>query len=129
MKTIVLERTGMRPVQFEGELLNKTSTDRAGGQDRSRWHEIALYLTESGDYVLDVVYCTQWQGEIEHHEVIGPTSLEDIDYELRTINPAAHMHTMANDEKANVRAGILAHAFMAAISEVFADLPQIIKED
>ena len=75
MKSIMLERDGDAPLVFEGELLAEA---RGGDPDRSRWHELALYRSRAGNYVLEARYESRWQGESGAREALvldGPASL------------------------------------------------------
>jgi len=61
-------RTGNAPLEFDGERIAHATS---GNRDAARWHDLALYRTAGGKLVLEVVYRTRWQGEIEHfHGVV-----------------------------------------------------------
>jgi hypothetical protein len=59
-----LTRTGNRPLSFDGALISISSSRE---HESSRWHELALYRTSAGKWVLSVVFRTLWQGEHDHH--------------------------------------------------------------
>ena len=64
MKKFTLPRTGDRALSFTGERLATADTRTREGFGQSRWHELALYRTEGGRYVVALGYRTQWQGEL-----------------------------------------------------------------
>ena len=63
-KKFTIPRTGDRALAFSGDELASTDTRSHEGFGQSRWHELTLYQTDGGRYVLAVSYRTQWQGEI-----------------------------------------------------------------
>ena len=60
-----LPRTGKPPLHFRGELVAESDGERQAGRDWSRWHELAVYRTEGGQYVVRIAYRTRYQGELE----------------------------------------------------------------
>lgn len=68
-------RTGQQPLRFEGtQLASVTGPKLAAhsrGEDRGkyhRWHELGLYQTRGGAYVLHIGYRSTWPGELDHDE-------------------------------------------------------------
>jgi hypothetical protein len=70
MTAYKLTRTGQASLAFEGEELAVLNGHWANGQEQNRWHDLAVYRTSGGNYVLRITYCTQWQGEQSHDEVV-----------------------------------------------------------
>lgn len=68
-ETFTLPRTGDLPLRFEGEFLAESSSHRHQGPGQNRWHELAIYRTAAGTYVLAITYRSCWQGEDDHHWV------------------------------------------------------------
>lgn len=93
MRTHTLHRTGDAPLRFEGECVAaQDCREFQGREQEARWFEAALYRTAGGQYVLQVVYRTTWDGEAEHRDaqVVG-TDLEDIRGPLDDMNPVQHV--------------------------------------
>ncbi|WP_447978134.1 hypothetical protein [Candidatus Nitrospira bockiana] len=63
MTSYKLPRTGQAPLAFEGEELARSDGRWANGVEQNRWHTLAVYRTDGGNYVLAIHYRTQWQGE------------------------------------------------------------------
>lgn len=71
----ILERTGFRPVVFEGEELGRWETSPNNASPRysgapGRWTELYLYRTAKGRYVVHLVRHTAWDGEEDTAEVV-----------------------------------------------------------
>ena len=73
-----IERTGQRPIEFEGEQLAEVSTRNHAGKERNRWHELAVWKTASGKFVAVVAYHTQWEGEAGYDDALVFDSLEQV---------------------------------------------------
>lgn len=63
-----LERTGLKPLAFEGELVGSVNsrviTETKNGRKMSpRWFELSLYKTIGGAWVGQIRYVTKWRGE------------------------------------------------------------------
>jgi hypothetical protein len=67
MQEYTVTRDGQKDLRFSGELLAEVNNKWVAGKDNSRWHELSLYKTAGGKYVLHEVFRTQWQGEIDRH--------------------------------------------------------------
>jgi len=63
MAEVRLLRTGQAPLQFAGELLAESKGKWHKGQDQNRYHDLSIYRTAAGTYVVGVAYRTCWQGE------------------------------------------------------------------
>jgi hypothetical protein len=77
-KTMKIERTGQRPLEFEGEQLAEVSTRNHAGKERNRWHEITVWKTKSGKFVAAVSYHTQWEGEAGYDDALVFESLDQV---------------------------------------------------
>lgn len=64
MKRHTLERTGQAPFVFTGEQVAHTSGRHLSGKEANRYHEIALYQTKGGNWILQIQWSTHWQGEV-----------------------------------------------------------------
>ena len=62
-----LQRTGKPMLRFEGELL--FDTNEGWKNDSTRWHNLRLYRTKAGGYVLCIIYCSRYRGESAGHHL------------------------------------------------------------
>jgi len=85
MSQFQLRPSGQAPIRFNGELLVEQSSQHAGGREHNRWHEVRLYRTEGGTYVVDVVYWTQWEGEQNYHWALEAAEASSVEMRLREI--------------------------------------------
>jgi DNA topoisomerase IB len=60
MTLFTLPRSGQQPLVFTGEGLAESLGDLCEGQEQSRWHNIKVYRTTGGKYVLAIQYRTRW---------------------------------------------------------------------
>ncbi len=70
MDTITLTRTGTTPLRFTGETIARSDGQECQGKQQVRWHNLTLYRTEGGNYVLHVEYKTTWRGELGHSNAL-----------------------------------------------------------
>lgn len=98
METITFERTGDRPLEFEGEYLFQSGAVQAG-TGRSYRGEIAR--TRGGTFVAHVHYSTQWDGDedrdYEYHGGVGDVtdwiaSLDPIGLDVESLRPHPGMN-------------------------------------
>jgi hypothetical protein len=77
MKTYKLKRTGNALLEFKGEILS-TGASRAE-KDDTRWHEATIYRTKGGCLVMQVVFHTTADKEIDHYfaKVTSPDRIAD----------------------------------------------------
>jgi len=66
-----LLRSGDQPIAFEGHLIADKSGPQINGRDRDRGHDIRLYRTTAGTYLVEIVYWSTWKGEPECRTVIA----------------------------------------------------------
>ena len=130
METYFLERTGDRPLEFEGEIIAESDSRSVSGQDANRWHELTLYRTVSGKLILSITYCSQWQGEMEHH-LVEETTEEDIAGILKCYDPCEFIsgfppYPQFQDKQARIEKDLRLR-YEKAVSELLADLPEKIE--
>jgi hypothetical protein len=65
-----VQRTGSRPLEFDGEELAQESGRILNGKERNRWHVITVWKTTSGKFVVGVQYHTQWEGESDWRDAM-----------------------------------------------------------
>ena len=77
MKTYKLKRTGDAALDFKGEML-ATKTSKADKAD-TRWHEATVYRTKGGCLVMQVVFHTTADKELDHFfaKVTSPDRIAD----------------------------------------------------
>jgi hypothetical protein len=94
---VVLHPSGRAPVAFAGQKLAEAGGRIVAGQERNRWHELALYRLAGGgqhrgpQYVLAIRYRTQWLGEHDRCEVIDSSAAGDLVAELQAYDPCGHV--------------------------------------
>lgn len=88
MESIELKRTGLRPLVFEGESLAEADGFRRGNNEPTRWHEIAVYRTEGGRYLVSITFRSRWAGEDSQYFVGDAGDGGDIEAILRQYNPS-----------------------------------------
>lgn len=90
MKQYRLERTGERWLVFEGELIAQSDGQWAAGKEQNRWHDLRLYRTAGGRYVVHVIYRTKWEGELDYSwaEIATVDEFADV---LRSYEPAINV--------------------------------------
>lgn len=62
-EAVTLPRTGEPPLRFRGEQIAEAGGRWFHGRDLNRWHDLSLYQSDDGRFVLAIAFCTQWQGE------------------------------------------------------------------
>lgn len=127
MKEYVLTRTGDRPLKFSGELIAQVDGRIFAGQEQNRWHELRVYKTASGKYVLEVSYYTQWQGESCHHQASVHDTVAGVADEIRVTNPLEHLlgyppHLQFAEKQARLEES-LQQRWGVLVSEILNDLP------
>lgn len=85
--TFTLSRTGDRLLRFEGEMIAEVSSRRADKPNDNRWHEIRLYRTRGGQYVLAITFRTRWQDEQERLYAIVCNSPDEVRNKLTDYTP------------------------------------------
>lgn len=132
MEPYTLIRSGMRPVSFTGTLLAAASSSRPEGIGAGRWHDLALYRTDAGSCVLEIVARSNEQDEGEHHLVRVGRSLADLDSTLLTYNPARILPDspsadLSEGQLRSLRAD-LRRRWERAVTELMAPFPASLEE-
>lgn len=123
-----LRRTGDQPVVFDGELVAEAAGVQINGRDRDRGHDVRIYRTITGTYVVEVVYWTTWAGEAEARTVVpAGRDAASVAAVFRAHNPLAHVlgyppveRFRARQERLLIR---LREDFATRVSDVLARLP------
>lgn len=69
MKKYVLPCNGQAPVIFTGEIIAESlgknfNVREETSTSQQRWHDLRIYRTEAGNYILEIEYHSAWDGEI-----------------------------------------------------------------
>lgn len=98
MDKIRIPRSGKAAITFEGELVVGSDGKHCNGKDQNRWHDLALYRTVGGNFVVHVEYVTQWQGEVgwSEAEQVSPDKVEEF---FRGYDPCKHVQGFPPSEK------------------------------
>lgn len=91
-----------RIVPFHGELLGEASSHEAG---RMRWHEIRIYQTDAGSFVVERVGKSIILGETDRSKVYFYPTPQDVEDGLTSIDKDGQPYTTIVAEEA------LANAF------------------
>lgn len=123
MTNINLRRTGDRLLQFTGQILCMVSTKEMTTSESGRWHEIELYLTAGGKYVVAVGYRTLHEGELPDDSAVVLDTENDVAEFLKNgIDPAAHLTGLPADDDMEKIKTDLAARYRAAVSRVLNSL-------
>lgn len=85
MNEYTLTRTGQAPLHFTGEILADEDSRLTAGRENNRWHEMRVYRTKGGNYVVEVIYRTQWQGEEDYFWALEAAAASSVEMRLREI--------------------------------------------
>lgn len=125
--TFTISRTGRTALRFAATLVAESTGSTVNGAKQHRYHDVRLYRTTGGNYVLEVAYVTDWQDEIGHTwaEEVLPERLADI---LLAIDPTAHVRGFPPLEKYEWRQQALLDQIRAAwgtrVAEIMASAPE-----
>lgn len=87
-----LQRSGLNPLKFTGTLIAYSSGKAIETEDNPilRWHDIDLYRTASGKYVLHIQYFSDWEGEM-NHSYVAEFDRKDAARIIRKYDPVAYV--------------------------------------
>jgi hypothetical protein len=92
MLNITLRRTGDRLLQFTGQVIATVSSRNIAGTESDCWHEVELYITAGGKYVVAVGYRTGRNGELPNDEAVVLDTEDDVaEYLKNDIDPTEHL--------------------------------------
>lgn len=66
-----LLRTGDQALAFQGRLIAEACGTNINGRDRDRAHDVRVYQTVGGTYLVEIIYWSTWKGEPECRTVIA----------------------------------------------------------
>lgn len=132
VETYTLPRTGDAPLKFTGEPIAASCGKRLLGKDNNRWHDLAVYSTESG-YVVAIQYGTQWQGESGYDLAAPCRTPAEVRKVLRDHDPTARLGGFPpGDAYADRQARLVADLrarYEQQVSEVLAGAGEDFAED
>lgn len=130
MKIINTPRSGNSPLQFTGEKIATATSQHHTGPCQNRWHELAIYRTDSGQYVLSIAYHTQRQGEHDRNHSWACENGAEIRDCLTSYVIMSDMIGYPPgkqfDEKRAYNEKIMRQAWDEAVSDLLAGFPEII---
>jgi len=92
MLNITLRRTGDRLLQFTGQVIATVSSRNIAGTESDCWHEVELYVTAGGKYVVAVGYRTRRNGELPNDEAVVLDTEDDVaEYLKNGVAPIEHL--------------------------------------
>jgi|GEM_PF-2008447 len=72
---MVIQRTGKRPLVFEGELIE----EMYGANGRAnRWHDISIYKTVGFNFIVVIKYTSTWDNEVQFQSAMIVESVDEI---------------------------------------------------
>lgn len=93
-QSVRLTRTGDAPLAFSGRILANVSGKRPGEGDLPRWHDVTIYETAGGQYVVAIAYRTTWKGEIGRDTLAVVTGRSELRDALKRHDPVAHVQVL-----------------------------------
>jgi len=129
MQEYTVSRTGDAPLKFKGEMVASADGKWFNGKDQNRWHEITIFRTAGGKYVLSIEYRTQWQGEADAHDVEVCDDIEKVVDFLRFHDPLEHLAgyprgVQGFEEKQAALEESLRRRWDALLTEVLGEIPE-----
>lgn len=126
MDEIKLTRTGKPPLAFTGEPVAESSSKQHNGPLQNRWHEVAIYRTESGRFVASVTFRSIWQGEHANYTAEHAATPAELVAVLSEYDPLDGWEGYPDnphfaERQARTQAAI-SDGYKRALSSVFADI-------
>jgi hypothetical protein len=132
MTSYTLERPGDRPLTFTGEMLAESEGRVRRGKENTRWHDVRVYRTAGGTFVVEIAYTTEWKGEEGHRLVRTAGTAEAVHEILSTYEPLAHVvgyppgETYAEKQR-RLELAIVSQ-YRAQVGELLAEHPDLFAE-
>ncbi len=123
-----IPRDGKAPLVFAGDQLARGDS-MAPGRESLRWHELAVYRTEGGQWILEIRYRTLWQGEPDWLSAEALDSAESLRQLLERYDPRADVGGYpaipAYAERRERQMADVERRFRAMVGEVLSRIPGI----
>lgn len=91
METFTLDRSGQAPLQFTGELLSESDGLRQANKEHTRFHNVSIFRTQGGKYVLHICYETRWQGEVGYSWAVTLSQPWHVAKAIEEYDPTSHV--------------------------------------
>jgi hypothetical protein len=119
----IVKRTGQPGLRFEGELLAESDGKWASGKEQNRWHNLRLFQTAEGKYLLAIEYKTIWEGELDNYWAGVADNIEELKDQLSYYEPTEHImgfppHPQYQERQANL-INWIRRRFEMQISQIF----------
>jgi hypothetical protein len=133
---IKLNRSGLAPLEFNGEVLAQVSTENLRGDKQMRWWEIGLYMLPQPNkwhdkIVAHIGYRTRWKGEVDSDWSESFESVEEASEELSQRDPIPARIGWPPRKEYETRQKILIDDLLAqydwAVSKVLEEFPEVLK--
>jgi hypothetical protein len=92
--THILQRTGNTSLKFDGEIVAESRPALGSGKkgkDPQRWHELVIYKTAGGKFVLAISYRAEWKGEQSHYSADILPDVASVIAAIRKYDPVSHV--------------------------------------
>jgi hypothetical protein len=90
-ESVRLTRTGDAPLAFNGRILADVSGKRLGEGDVPRWHDVTIYETAAGQYVVAIAYRTTGKGDLGRDTLAVVADRNELRDALKRYDPVAHV--------------------------------------
>ena len=125
MKQCRLQRTGEPWLAFEGELIAQSNGQWAAGKEQKRWHDLRLYRTAGGEYVVHVVYRTTRGSEL-NYSWAKVAAADEFAHVLRSYEPEINVEgfaaLLARIRRRTGRSTRLARRYGVQVTELLRDV-------
>jgi hypothetical protein len=127
-----LPRSGKAPLRFRGLLLAESDGEWQAGRDHTRWHDIAVYRTGGGKYVVTISLRSRYENEIgyDYADIVAePAQVEAV---FRGYDPCARVRGYPDgahyaERNARLMANIRAR-YDAQVAEILEASPEFAEE-
>ncbi len=131
MRRLTLHRTGLPPLAFDGRLVADASGKFTGDRTNVRWHDISVYRTLSGRYVLQIGYNSTWRDEPGWHDAYDLGDSAELVRKLADYDPTRYvrgypMETRYQERQARLKADIR-ERFLRQVDEVMGQCPELVQ--
>jgi len=108
-QSVRLTRTGDAPLAFIGRTLADVSGKRLGEADVPRWHDVTIYETAGGQYVVAIGYRTTGKGETGRDTLAVVADRNELQDALKRYDPVANVQGIPpGAQRAEARARLAA---------------------
>ncbi len=87
----LLPRSGQAPLKFRGAKVAAADGSWQSGRKQNRWHELVIYRTDDGRYVVRIAYSTRWEGECDHDAAEVVADVAEVGRLLAEYDPIEHL--------------------------------------